>query len=206
MPRKEFVAFTRLDASDVNTYLMDQSVMTFASTAARGSAIATPVEGMLTYLEDSDTYESYNGTAYVTVADSSGWTTFVPTFTALTIGNGTFNYAKFKVIGKTAHVQVKFVLGSTSAVTGDMRIDVPTAIQRISTSAPAQIYSIFRDVSTHIVHNVSSFASTSARETFLLRATNSSGTYLTSTNTSSTIPFTWTTNDEIQFSATYEVE
>lgn len=65
MPRKEFEAFTRLDASDVNTYLMDQSVMSFAGTAARGSAIATPVEGMLTYLEDSARYDTYNGSSHV---------------------------------------------------------------------------------------------------------------------------------------------
>jgi hypothetical protein len=62
MPRKEFEAFTRLDASDVNTYLMDQSVMTFAGTAARGSAITTPVEGMVTYLEDSQSLSVNNGT------------------------------------------------------------------------------------------------------------------------------------------------
>jgi hypothetical protein len=60
MPRKEFEAFTRLDASDVNTYLMDQAVMTFAGTAARGSAITSPVEGMLTYREDTNLYEYYN--------------------------------------------------------------------------------------------------------------------------------------------------
>jgi hypothetical protein len=65
MPRKEFAAFTRLDASDVNTYLMDQAVMTFGGTAARGSAITTPVEGMVTYLEDSNRYESYNGSAWI---------------------------------------------------------------------------------------------------------------------------------------------
>jgi hypothetical protein len=65
MPRKEFESFTRLDASDVNTYLMDQSVMTFGGTAARGSAIATPVEGMVTYLEDSNSLQLYDG---------SGWT------------------------------------------------------------------------------------------------------------------------------------
>jgi hypothetical protein len=68
MPRKEFEAFTRLDASDVNTYLMDQSVMTFADSGARGSAIDTPVEGMLTYLEDSKSYESYDGSSYVALA------------------------------------------------------------------------------------------------------------------------------------------
>jgi hypothetical protein len=66
MPRKEFVAFTRLDASDVNTFLMDQSVMTFAGTAARGSAIAEPVEGQVTYLTDIDSLSVYNGTQWVT--------------------------------------------------------------------------------------------------------------------------------------------
>ena len=64
MPRKDFAAFTRLDASDVNTYLMDQSVQTFAGTAARGSAIATPIEGMYTHLEDTDSLEFWNGSAW----------------------------------------------------------------------------------------------------------------------------------------------
>jgi len=71
MPRKEFVAFTRLDASDVNTYLMDQSVMTFASSGARGSAIASPTEGMVTYLEDSNSLQLYDGTSWGAV-DTSG--------------------------------------------------------------------------------------------------------------------------------------
>ena len=65
MPRKEFESFTRLDASDVNTYLMDQSVMTFAGTAARGSAIGTAVQGMLTYLSDSNSFEAYDGSDWV---------------------------------------------------------------------------------------------------------------------------------------------
>jgi hypothetical protein len=69
MPRKEFESFTRLDASDVNTFLMDQSVMTFAGTAARGSAITTPVEGMVTYLEDSNSFEYW---------DSAEWDSLAP--------------------------------------------------------------------------------------------------------------------------------
>jgi hypothetical protein len=65
MPRKEFESFTRLDASDVNTFLMDQSVMTFAGTAARGSAIPTPTEGMYAHLNDTDTLTYYDGSAWV---------------------------------------------------------------------------------------------------------------------------------------------
>jgi hypothetical protein len=65
MPRKVFTAGEVLSATDVNTFLMDQMVMTFAGTAARGSAIATPTEGMLTYLADTNTFEYYNGTSFV---------------------------------------------------------------------------------------------------------------------------------------------
>jgi hypothetical protein len=67
MPRKEFDPFTRLDASDINTYLMDQSVMVFGGTAARGSAIPTPSDGMPAYLQDSDTLTIYNGTDWIPV-------------------------------------------------------------------------------------------------------------------------------------------
>ena len=65
MPRKVFTAGEVLSASDVNTFLMDQMVQSFAGTAARGSAIGTATEGMLTYLADSNTFEYWNGTAYV---------------------------------------------------------------------------------------------------------------------------------------------
>lgn len=71
MPRKEFEAFTRLDASDVNTYLMDQAVQTFAGTAARGSAITTPVEGMVTYLEDSNSLQLWDGASWTSAGGVS---------------------------------------------------------------------------------------------------------------------------------------
>jgi hypothetical protein len=65
MPRQVFDSGEVLSATDVNNSLMNQMVMTFAGTAARGSAIASPTEGMLTYLADSNTFEYYNGTSFV---------------------------------------------------------------------------------------------------------------------------------------------
>jgi hypothetical protein len=94
MPRKEFVAFTRLDASDVNTYLMDQSVMTFATSAARGSAIAAPVEGMLAYLQDSNTIQAYNASAWVTVANA-GTAAYNLVQTLYYTSSGTFTKADY---------------------------------------------------------------------------------------------------------------
>ena len=67
MPRQVFDSGEVLSATDVNNNLMNQMVMTFAGTASRGSAIATPTEGMLTYLADTDTFEFYNGTSFVSL-------------------------------------------------------------------------------------------------------------------------------------------
>jgi hypothetical protein len=65
--RKVFTAGEVLQAADVNDFLMDQSVMVFAGTAARGSAIPSPSEGMVTYLSDSDEVEVFDGSVYKAV-------------------------------------------------------------------------------------------------------------------------------------------
>jgi hypothetical protein len=74
MPRKVFTAGEVLAASDVNSFLMDQTIMVFAGTAARGSAITTPIEGMYVHLNDTNALEYYNGSAWVPAVASSGET------------------------------------------------------------------------------------------------------------------------------------
>ncbi len=71
MPRKVFVAGEILTAAAVNENLMDQSVMSFAGTAARGSAIPTPTEGMVAYLNDSNALTVYDGSAWVAAASGA---------------------------------------------------------------------------------------------------------------------------------------
>jgi hypothetical protein len=72
MPRRTFQIGEVLTATNVNTFLMDQAVMTFADSAARGSAIPTPSEGMLTYLADTNSYEYYDGAAFVALVSAAG--------------------------------------------------------------------------------------------------------------------------------------
>lgn len=62
MAYKVFVNGFNLSAPEVNTYLMNQSVMVFADTAARLAALATPSEGMVTFLEDSNSLQYYIST------------------------------------------------------------------------------------------------------------------------------------------------
>lgn len=68
MAFKTFVQGDMLNASELNTYLMKQSVMVFASATARNTTISTPLEGMLAYLEDVNQFSWYNGAAWVIIA------------------------------------------------------------------------------------------------------------------------------------------
>jgi hypothetical protein len=65
-----------LTAAQVNTYLQDQVIMRFANAATRDAAFGgvgepTLAEGMFCYLDDTNTLQSYNGSAWVNVVSSS---------------------------------------------------------------------------------------------------------------------------------------
>ena len=68
---KEFTTGDVLTAADANGYLASQVVMVFASAAARTSAIASPQEGMISYLKDTNSTEYYSGSAWVAIGGSS---------------------------------------------------------------------------------------------------------------------------------------
>lgn len=66
--RKTFTAGEVLTAANVQGYLMDQTVMVFAGTAARSSALGTAVSaGMLSYRTDESALEYYNGSSWSAV-------------------------------------------------------------------------------------------------------------------------------------------
>ena len=59
-----------LTAAQVQFNLQNQSIMYFASSAARTSALsAVLVEGMFTYLADTDSFEYYDGAAWNSVSN-----------------------------------------------------------------------------------------------------------------------------------------
>jgi hypothetical protein len=69
--RKTFNSGDVLNAADVQGYLMDQAVMVFAGTAARGSAIPTPSAGMVAY-STATQLQVYNGSAWVDLSTGYG--------------------------------------------------------------------------------------------------------------------------------------
>ena len=74
---REFVTGEVLTAANVDDYLMQQAVMKFADATARDTALGTAVgggnalrEGMVAYLDDTDTVISYDGTSWATVGNA----------------------------------------------------------------------------------------------------------------------------------------
>jgi hypothetical protein len=71
-----------LTAADMNGYLMDQSVMKFASSTARSSALGTGVSaGMVSFRSDGTAWEGYNGTSWGPLVDTSTFLTATGTAT-----------------------------------------------------------------------------------------------------------------------------
>ena len=78
---KLFVSGDVLTAAQVNTYLNEQTVMVFATSAARTSALsAVLAAGLMSYLQDSNTVFYYDGAAWNALASGD--------ITAITAGNG----------------------------------------------------------------------------------------------------------------------
>jgi hypothetical protein len=64
MAFKTFVNGFPLNASELNEYLMNQSISVFVDAAARDAAITSPVDGQYAHLTGSDTLTRFNGSAW----------------------------------------------------------------------------------------------------------------------------------------------
>lgn len=118
--KKTFTAGEVLTASDVNNYLMDQSVMVFGGTAARSSAIPTPSTGMTTYRTDTKQLESYNGSAWTGMSG-------LQLVKTQTIGTGVSSVTVTGAFSATYDNYKIIVSGGTSSGGGNMAIKLGAA-------------------------------------------------------------------------------
>jgi hypothetical protein len=80
---KDFSAGDILTAADVDTYLMRQTVMVFADSTARASALGTAIvtEGMVAYTANDNLLQYYTGTVWSNLVDTSTFLTASSTAT-----------------------------------------------------------------------------------------------------------------------------
>lgn len=125
-------------------------------------------------------------------------TSYTPTLTNLTLGNGTLN-AKYVRINKFIFGQISLVFGSTTIMGSSPSFSLPVTGATIISQTGPQVYLLDSGVAFYIAGaNISTTAITPY-------AVNVAGTYPTnSANFSSTVPFTWATNDSINITFQYE--
>ncbi len=127
-----------------------------------------------------------------------GWQTYSPTIGNFNIGNGTANY-RYSQVGKTVTVDINITWGSTTSYTGTPNISLPVTAKYDG----ATFSGAFVDAGTAFFAGLAlvEFGSYSY---ITLKSLVTSSTYGTYGNVDSTTPFTWTTNDKINFQFTYE--
>lgn len=130
MPYKDFADDEILFASDVDTFLMRQTVMVFANDTARTAALGTVVtEGMFTYLTTPNSFQYYTGTAWENVVPTTPDTINATNVINTQVDSAATSYAfatadQGKTIRFTAATTVTATIGTATALTAGQRIDV----------------------------------------------------------------------------------
>jgi hypothetical protein len=129
---------------------------------------------------------------------SAAWTSWTPTWTNLTVGNGILT-ARYVKVGKFVAFNLQLVFGSTTAITGtDVSASVP-----VSQAAANGVFSgsgLFLDTGTAVIP---AFVEISGGQIYM-RGIRTDATYASWALLTTTVPFTWTTNDAIRASGIYE--
>ena len=133
---RTFTAGAVLTAAQVQGYLQDQVVMDFASNAARTAALASPSQGMVSYLTDSNSYwqyyEAYNAGTNPGGASVAGWYPAEGTVlfagkrsnTSLSLANATYvnvTFNTFSCAGSTSNTDTIQISSATAPATFTVR-------------------------------------------------------------------------------------
>jgi hypothetical protein len=153
---------------------------------------------MIAYIEDSNIYTFYDGSAWQNLIFASAWTAYTPTLSNITLGSGGTSAFYYQVVGKQVNVRGRITLGTSGALTGAATFTLPVTC--VLSNQFWQSGSSLLDSGTNYFQGVVQLGTTAAS----LYAVNASGTYSVLTATASNVPFTWTVNDVINVGFSYE--
>lgn len=194
---KTFTAGDTLAAADVKDYLMLQSVMTFASSTARDTALSGVLrEGLYAYTEDDGALTAYDGSSWnIALGAKTAWT---PSWTNVTQGSSPTNVGWYWRINGLTYVVASLTLGTGGSFTGSASIsNLPVSVtltttgivDMIDATGPTQFFGDCRFVASSTTANI--------------HARTVSGSLVASGSVNGTTPFTWTTSDKITVSGWY---
>lgn len=120
------------------------------------------------------------------------FTSFTPSWSGLTVGNGTVT-ARYAVVNELVFMQVDVAFGSTTAITGSVELDLPVEASSFRLDGSGGQVTLEDNNGTDYFGPTFRLNGT----TITLRVWDAGATYLSADNLSSTVPFTWTTDDKL---------
>jgi len=169
----------------------------FNAKGALLSATAASTPGVLAVGANDTvlTADSTTATGLKWATPAASYTSWTPTFTNITTGNGTKTGSYVKN-GKFVSGYAKIVFGSTTVITGTPILTLPSTPENGNIS----FTSIIADTGTATFNG---FGEMSGAD-FYCYVNNASGTYVNTSNISATVPMIWTTNDSLTISFNYK--
>jgi len=174
------------------------------------TAVTIDPDGSETIDGNSTTTVNTNGESLQFISDNVNWliirrdiptieTTFTPSWSNLTIGNGTENW-RYQRVGNLLHIHGNTTFGSTSSISGDVSFTNPitgTTMTQVS-GMPNNGYAHLFDSSTP----GNCQAGLAGIATGAVRILGEAGC----ASLSSTVPFTWATSDRLGMDAWFKID
>lgn len=136
------------------------------------------------------------------LAANTAWSSWVPVWTNLSVGNGTIN-AKYQQIGKTVTARINLTLGSSSTVSGNISFTSPIAAATDYAASQHVVGTFYaEDFGVAAYPGLVEFRSSATVCT--LEVFGAAGTYVNMVATTGSIPFSWGNTDTISIVFTYE--
>lgn len=198
----DFTAGQVLTAAQMDN--VNCGIPVFATTTTRDAAFGstgekTLAEGQFAYIEATNTTQYYDGAAWQELGGGT-WAAWTPTYTNLTLGNGTV-VARYAQVGKIVTAYYKLTYGSTTSITGS----IPTITLPITgTSNQTDVYigvGQFLDVGNYAYDMRVKYLSTT---TFGIFPVNAQLNWANMNDLTGSQPTTGGTNDILAVSFTYE--
>jgi len=175
------------------------ALASYADSAARTTALPSPSEADLSYLQDTNSVEVYDGSSWVRI--SGDVNEFTPVWNNITVGNAT-TAGWWTTIGDIAIVYAYIQFGSTSAMSTNPFLPIGTnGLPFPSTYGEFHYISdvILEEVGVQTLRGLLKWRDGNIAPVTTL----TSGTYLNQANISATVPFTWGTGDFLSILTMY---
>ncbi len=129
------------------------------------------------------------------------WTTYSPSWTNLSVGNGTLTSTYVRV-GDFIAMRIVLVFGTTTSVTGTVAFSLPVTAVDLGSAAGINIgTAVYHDTGTEQYWGAAQMTTTT---TATLQVADIAGTYPRARNVNATVPHTWATTDELHIQAAYQ--